>query len=1359
MWAFLEGVKSSGSPLPRSVIVARCQKDTALLTTICQVARSALTLLSVDGNNKPKSAVVAGADRILSFFTATIVEVADKGSLDDSQLRTLYPFLLEGLKKSVEGSEENKNGSGKFLYRVGGPADQWRRSSCMIIAQICQKTRMAKPLLKNIIGALMYSFVKISGISHGPSGSLMPSQAPNTGLDAAIEIVTIVSVIAQNQKVSMGPKMLLAMFSDISESSNSSIESSSSSPSSSSLSSSAESPENVLPPTRIASSYLIQCIQILQKSKGFDASALLKVMTTTLSAALVYQVEEKKNFAESSFLSPMMASKILAYCISSGMLTDGNIGSIVWKILQNNSLLSSMGQSLLNAKTRGSAANGRKERSESFSDDNDGDRKEVLRVLRCVSQRYPSIFDSCVQAAYNEVKNDGLHTQISDNDEVDIVIAENALEEDDKEDDDDDDDELQIGKSLRDIQLEKEAKASSLRQLLSDTFTDAPYRMPNDSGVSLMISLSHTSPLIRIAAVETFTMTVPLDCESTPDVRGLAQAASLLLTDPDHTVAISAWGVDTVLRITSHITSQELLECAINAFNYWSECMSRVPVRASRILKAILLALSECPIAKSLCSARTTSFGSIIQGDNWLYVTVLSCAMDGVYSSVKEEDNELENSEKKIKTLQYTALCCAKMLGDDENLLLFNGISAVLLEKNTVNDVMTKYKNKSKIDDDTVKDSNFDVEDVLTFDSLVKSIAISLCGVDFTTKFQLFHSASLCFLSKSVDTITNRLKSSTYIAFMDSISTHLITILEEKSSDKMEVLNVLQFFTALSTSLVIHFIKTNDTKEKMPLSVMTALNNIISRAQTIGISNITGDCKLENVPDLILEGSKKILANDIGSRIILTVLSSKISSIAALAGSCLGNFFGINPSLILFRIALSSQICGGVPCDDLNYYYPLNHTQKTVDFTDFGAVDYTDSYLEISPKARSEAISALSQYISAYNIGAIENEINVSLSSLLIAIVPLMIGCCCDENKIVRNSGLLLGKALMDLRPQFQLTTQNNKKKQSIKKNFQCVISMTVVELIAIGYYITSSAAVISLDSLTIPNLLSQKIFRNSEMDIDTPGFEGPIVKMKTLANSILSLGALYGWEMPFISIPIITAASAAPFESFWPYLQYLLSYDNLSTSSTVNESKDLLHRKLSKAIIRCIATAHTARDEVKSLLIESISQLILKVDRTDGTYIRDDIFQLIGEGWALKFSNENRSILFRSLLTEQVRTCYSSSLDCFLVLSTVMHFISLSYLPYFILHFIHFNVHHCFVIILMLLYYCNFILPYLCSLTTFALFYYSCCLVYYQLCETSRYNSPIDWFIVLDLCSSPSNTPDERTLLLTVFTDPSIRP
>ena len=1229
VWAFLEGVKNSGSPLPRSVIVARCQKDSALLTTICQVARSALILLSVDGNNKPKSAVVAGADRILSFFTATVIEVADKGSLDDTQLRTLYPFLLEGLKKSSEGSEENKNGGGKVPYRVGGPADQWRRSSCMIIAQICRKTRLAKPLLKNIIGALMYSFVQISGITQGSSGVLTSSQIPNTGLDAALEIITIVSVIAQSQKVSMGPKMLLAMFSDISESSNSSIESSSSS-----SFSSQESNDNSVPAIRIGSSYLLQCIEILQKSKGFDASALIKCITTTLTAALVYQVEEHKSFAESSFLSPMMASKILAYCIASGMLAESIIGSIVWKILQNNSLLGSVGQGLLTVKTTTSAVNGRKERSESFSDDNDGDRKEVLRVLRCVSQRYPTIFDSCVQAAYNEVKNDNSHTSITEGDEIDVTTIERVLDEDDK----DDEDELLIGLSLSDIRLKQEAKASSLRQLLSDTFTHAPYRMPNDNGVSLIISLSHTSSLIREAALETFTLTVPLVCESTPDVRGLAQAASLLLTDSDHLVAISAWNVNSVIRISSHITSQEFFECAFTAFNYWLECTTRLPVRASKVLSAILLGLSESSIAKIICSSEIMSLGSVLQGDIWLFVTVLTCAMDVVLLSVKEDNYETEKGGKRSKALQYTALLCAKLLGDNESLPLFSGISSILTENKTPHDSIMKKKNKSKNDNGIVKDS--DSEENLTFDLVAKSIALCLCGADSSSKFQSFHRASLYFSSTSWVTRTSRSKNRTFISFLDSISSHLIAMLMEETTEKTEILKVLQFITALSTSQIIHFIRMSSAKTFISLAVITALKNIITRADIIGISNIIGNDKLENVPDIIIEGSKNILANDIGGRIILSVLSSEIPSIAALAGLCLGHFYGNNPSFILYRVALSSVTHGGVQCDDLSFYYPLNVTNTVIENTDFGAIDFTDSYLEVSPKAKAGAISALSQYISAFNTGVEVFDIDISLSSLLIAIVPLLIGSCCDENKSVRSSAILLGQSLKDLRPQFQLTSQKNKNKQSKENSYLSgMIPMTIIELITFGHIITSSAAVILLDSHTMINVLSQKIFSKTESPLGIPGFPTTNMKMKTLSDSLLSLGTFHGWSMPFISIPVLTAASAAPLEMIWSYVQNLLSLESSSISSSTNETKNFSYKKLSKAIIRCISTAHTASNEVQSSVMKSVCQIIEVADRTDGTYTRDEIFHLLGEGWATKFSNEDRSALFRSLLKEQVRT------------------------------------------------------------------------------------------------------------------------
>ena len=96
-----------------------------------------------------------------------------------------------GITIDGQTAQEGKSGA-KIISRVGGPSDQWRRSSCMIIAQICRKTRLAKPLLKNIIGALMYSFVHISGVSNGVSSVLL-GQSSNISLDAAIEIVTIVS--------------------------------------------------------------------------------------------------------------------------------------------------------------------------------------------------------------------------------------------------------------------------------------------------------------------------------------------------------------------------------------------------------------------------------------------------------------------------------------------------------------------------------------------------------------------------------------------------------------------------------------------------------------------------------------------------------------------------------------------------------------------------------------------------------------------------------------------------------------------------------------------------------------------------------------------------------------------------------------------------------------------------------------------------------------------------------------------------------------------------------------------------------------------------------------------------------------
>lgn len=42
LFSFLSGVKSSGTPLERRVIVAQCAKDTALLRFVCDMVREPL---------------------------------------------------------------------------------------------------------------------------------------------------------------------------------------------------------------------------------------------------------------------------------------------------------------------------------------------------------------------------------------------------------------------------------------------------------------------------------------------------------------------------------------------------------------------------------------------------------------------------------------------------------------------------------------------------------------------------------------------------------------------------------------------------------------------------------------------------------------------------------------------------------------------------------------------------------------------------------------------------------------------------------------------------------------------------------------------------------------------------------------------------------------------------------------------------------------------------------------------------------------------------------------------------------------------------------------------------------------------
>jgi hypothetical protein len=1163
--------------------VSRCVRDTALLNSICQVSRSALALLSIDGNNKPKTAVIAGADRILSFLTATVIELADKGSLNDAQLRILYPFLVEGLKKSTEGSEEGKNGNSKIIFRAGGPTDQWRRSSCMIIAQICRKTKLAKPLLKTLVGSLMSAFVSISGVTSGVSSGPI-ARGVNSVLDAATEVLTIVTIVSQNQKVAMGPKMLMAIFSDISASSNSSIETNSS-----------KDPDSSIPANRVGSAYILQCLEILQKEKGFDTTSLFKVLTTTLTAALVTNIaEEMKN--DPRYLSPMMASKILAYCVSSGLLSDSIIGSILWTILQNNSLLGHIGTGLLKAPTPPSS--GRRPRAESFSDDNDGDRKEVLRVLRCVSQRYPSIFDSCVQAAYRAVE--GSKAEEPEAEKMAIV------------DEIDDEEDMQVGLSLADINAEKSAKAALLRQLLSDTFTDAPYRMPSNTGVSLMLSLNSTSPLLRVQALETFAVTLPDDCESTPDVKGLAQAASLSLTDYDPVVAMAAWNAPVVSRIASHISSQDLLECTVSAYNWWAESMTRVPVRASKVLSMILATLSDKSVSEVICNAQTPA----INGSVWLFTTIIKCSIDSCLSSGAKDEKNAEGVKvaKKAKHLQIHALQCAQLLGVGGIQQMFAGIS-----------------------------STAPSEGALPHEAIAASIALSLCGKEVVTVMETLHLASLSFLSKIDDSSSERSYASAYIVFLDDVSKHMASFI---SKGQNLATYSLQLCCALSATLIARYVRISDSVgSKIPEGVIIALKNVIARTKSSNISShISPNDEPCSISELISSSSRSLCASEIAGRLLLSTLESSNPSVAAMAGLCLGQLYGKNTVSVLFRVSMCVQKDSNVSADDTRLFSPLK-SDGTV--SGVCGVDLSKSYLQVTTRMRASAVAAIAQFVSVLNAGSNGVSLGAQQSADLTAAAAVAIGACSDDSEMLRSAGLLIAKALSALHPTLKIYPSSSSK-FSDDGNKVHSVPITTVELILLGEYLHGSAGVILNDPQAAAAILAKKVFAEPVLGTGTGTAVAPKKgsRSQILFDSLLALATLFGWGKSFICIPIMTAASAAPLDSTWKYVRSLLTHQS---------GADVDSSRLSSAVMRCLATIHEAKEEVQGDVVRCFCDLITSTNVAE-KHMRNDVLKVLGEGWAMGFSNDNRSELFSALLKEQVSTKVTFHSSCLnLILSSTV--------------------------------------------------------------------------------------------------------
>ncbi|CAD5195383.1 unnamed protein product [Musa acuminata subsp. malaccensis] len=147
-WLFLEGVKASGAPPPRQVIVQQCVRDKGLLETLCNYTSPTKEFQ----HSRP----------VICFCTAVAVEALGAiPKLDTDTVQRVLGFVFNGLNPAMSGNQDHKAAA---LMVVGLLATRATLSSKLIQSLIFFIARMAQhdanqsvdlPWLRVIIMALV----------------------------------------------------------------------------------------------------------------------------------------------------------------------------------------------------------------------------------------------------------------------------------------------------------------------------------------------------------------------------------------------------------------------------------------------------------------------------------------------------------------------------------------------------------------------------------------------------------------------------------------------------------------------------------------------------------------------------------------------------------------------------------------------------------------------------------------------------------------------------------------------------------------------------------------------------------------------------------------------------------------------------------------------------------------------------------------------------------------------------------------------------------------------------------------------------------------------------------------------------
>lgn len=122
-WKFLDGVKASGAPPPRKVIVQQCIRDFGVLEALCNYASPVKKFQP----SRP----------IIGFCTAVVIEaLGSLTTIDSDIVKRVLPFVVSGLQPGVKAGLDHKAGA------------------LMIVGTLANRASLSPKLIKSLIRSI-----------------------------------------------------------------------------------------------------------------------------------------------------------------------------------------------------------------------------------------------------------------------------------------------------------------------------------------------------------------------------------------------------------------------------------------------------------------------------------------------------------------------------------------------------------------------------------------------------------------------------------------------------------------------------------------------------------------------------------------------------------------------------------------------------------------------------------------------------------------------------------------------------------------------------------------------------------------------------------------------------------------------------------------------------------------------------------------------------------------------------------------------------------------------------------------------------------------------------------------------------